>query len=331
MAQMAESASPVVQQACLCESKRQTDARDGVESVLQRRPNGFTPAVAPPIVHDIPTSSGRPLADPVRCDMEPQLQPDLSRIRIDTGERSAQSARAVSAGASTVGQQIAFGAGQYQSAPPVVGGAGPPAPAVPSATGLGTGSVSASVSGITFTATGTFSPCSACNDGLEVIQVFWGTQRTDGVQVGTYQTVFPPLAATFDSFVDGGRHSPGGAVYSGNHPYYIGRPDLPKSYGYNPGMGGAGSVSGCTARPADTPGAVALHKEAYFETAFVCLDHGGSGKDTVMNAIQWGFTDFGTVKKAHPRTFASGPTNNSSPSSEFEKTLKADYPSYSHT
>lgn len=216
---------------------------------------------------------------------------------------------------------------QGSSAPPVPSPAQAPS-AAPTASGLGAGAVSANLSGLTFSASGDFSPCPDCLDGLEAIQVFWGTRRNDGVQVGQFQTVFPPLAATYDSFVDGGRNSPGGATYSGENPYYIGRPDLPGSYGYNPSMGSAGSVSGCVASPFDAPGAAALHQEAYFETAFVCLNFRGSGQDEITKSVQWGFDQLGTVPKAHPRTTDPGPIVRGSPSAEFGNTLRADYPAY---
>lgn len=197
--------------------------------------------------------------------------------------------------------------------------------------GLGSATPSVSWSGLNFSATGTFTPCTDCRDGLEAIQVFWGTRRTDGVQVGTFQRSFPPLTAVYDSFVDGGLNSPGGATYSGNHPYYIGRPDLPASYGYNSAQGSAGSVSGCTAAPSDAPGAAALHQEAYFETVFVCLNYAGTGKDKLMNAVKWGFNNLGAQHKASPYSSSTSALVSSSPSSEFEATLQADYPAYSHT
>ena len=130
--------------------------------------------------------------------------------------------------------------------------------------------------------------------------------------------------------VDGGRLSPGGATYSGNHPYYIGRSDLPASYGYNPAMGSAGSVSGCTVAPSDVPGAVRLHREAYFETVLVCLNHLGSGKDKLMDSIKWGFSDFGATHRAGPTNPATSAQISSAPSADFENTLKNDYPAYSH-
>jgi hypothetical protein len=164
------------------------------------------------------------------------------------------------------------------------------------------------------------------------MQVFWGTRRTDGVQVGTHQTTFPPSATTYDSFVDGGANSPGGAVYTGNHPYYIGRADLPASYGYQSSQNSAGSVSGCTVNPVDTPGAATLHQDAYFETAFVCLNHQSTGKDKLLESFSWGFTGLGTTFQATPTLAAGGSyVTHNSPTAKFEDTLSADYPGYSHT
>src|SRR5207302_6010596 len=157
---------------------------------------------------------------------------------------------------------------------------------------------------------------------LEGVQVFGGTRRTDGVQVGTFTTVFPPLAAVYDSFVDGGRNSPGGAVYSGDHPYYIGRPDLPARYGYVGGQGSAGTVAGCVANPVDVPAAATLHDQAFFETAIVCLNYKGSGSDKLLESFKWGFVDRGATYKPNPRTGqTSGLDKYSAPTSEFKETL----------
>jgi hypothetical protein len=215
----------------------------------------------------------------------------------------------------------------YQ-APGDAGTPAPPAPA-PAAAGLGTGAISGGVKGLTMNVTGKFTPCTDCKDGLEVIQVFWGTRRTDGVKVGKTTTTFPPLAADYDTFVDGGKNSPGGAVYTGDHPYYIGRPDLPKSYGYVGGQGSAGSVSGCSANPTDAPGAAALHQEAYFETVFACLNFQGGGKDKLIDSFQWGFTGLGKTFKPSPYSSATDIVKNSTPTAKFLATLKADYSGYS--
>lgn len=81
---------------------------------LQRREadNGGT-RTAPPIVHEVLRSSGRPLDESTRTLLEPRLGHDFSRVRVHTDSQAAESTRAVGALAYTVGQDIAFGAGQY--------------------------------------------------------------------------------------------------------------------------------------------------------------------------------------------------------------------------
>ncbi len=188
--------------------------------------------------------------------------------------------------------------------------------------------VTGGVSGLTMSVTSKTPGC-ACADGLEAIQVFWGTPRTDGVVVGKKSVT--RHGKTWHTFVDGGLNSPGGAVYNG-FPFYMGRSDLPATYGYNAAQGSAGSTSGCDITVTDTPGAVRIHDEAYFETAIMCLG-AGSGLDTVLDVFKWGFTAKGTKYKTSPGTGgkASGLETYSATSADFEATLKSDYPSYSHS
>jgi hypothetical protein len=271
------------------------------------------------LAHTIQQGPGvQALSDPLLVSM-----PD------DPAEREAEAAaRDVVEGRSV--SSLTTSGGQLSRQPDGGAPAAPP-PAAPAAATRPSGSISGGVSGITMNVTGDYTPCAACGDGLEAIQVFWGTRRTDGVQVGVHQTVFPPLAATFDSFVDGGLNSPGGATYSGNHPYYIGRPSLPASYGYNTAMGSAGSVTGCVDNPQDVPGAARLHDQAYFETAFVCLNFNGSGSDKLLDSFQWGFTGRGTTFKPSPYSSQTAIVNLSAPSAKFQETLRADYSGYSFT
>jgi Domain of unknown function (DUF4157) len=69
---------------------------------------------APPIVHEVLRSSGRPIDDATRATFEPRLGFDFSKIRIYADERAAESARSVGALAYTVGPNVVFGRGQYQ-------------------------------------------------------------------------------------------------------------------------------------------------------------------------------------------------------------------------
>ncbi len=89
---------------------------------LQRRAVGQGPDVAPPIVHDVLRSPGRPLDETTRGFMESRFNHDFSGVRVHTDGRAAESARAVNALAYTVGNHVAFGAGQY--VPETSGGRG---------------------------------------------------------------------------------------------------------------------------------------------------------------------------------------------------------------
>lgn len=68
----------------------------------------------PPIVTEVlRAGNGRPLDDDVRAAMESDFGYDLSRVRIHTDSRAAESAEAISALAYTAGQDIVFGPGRY--------------------------------------------------------------------------------------------------------------------------------------------------------------------------------------------------------------------------
>ncbi|HSE15793.1 MAG TPA: DUF4157 domain-containing protein [Pyrinomonadaceae bacterium] len=77
---------------------------------------GEKPKGLPSIVHDVLSTSGRPLDAGTRAWMEPRFNHDFSGVRVHTDEQAAQSARAVNALAYTVGRDVVFGAGQYAPA-----------------------------------------------------------------------------------------------------------------------------------------------------------------------------------------------------------------------
>ena len=126
--QQAKSAAPtkrgaVLQRACAC-GKHTTDQNGECTECrkkrlgLQRRAIGRGPDVAPPIVHDVLRSPGRPLDDETRGFMESRFGHDFSGVRVHTDGRAAQSAQAVNALAYTVGNHVAFDAGQYAPGTP---------------------------------------------------------------------------------------------------------------------------------------------------------------------------------------------------------------------
>lgn len=70
----------------------------------------------PPIVNDVLRSEGRPLDQSTRVFMEDRFGHDFSKVRVHADRLAANSALAVNAHAYTVGSQIVFGAGRYNSA-----------------------------------------------------------------------------------------------------------------------------------------------------------------------------------------------------------------------
>jgi Domain of unknown function (DUF4157) len=68
---------------------------------------------APPIVHQVLNSPGRPLDASTRSFMEPRFGHDFGRVRVHADMQAARSARAVNALAYTVGSDLVFAQGQY--------------------------------------------------------------------------------------------------------------------------------------------------------------------------------------------------------------------------
>jgi hypothetical protein len=83
------------------------------EAALHRQVTGAGPVAAPMIVRDVLSSPSQPLDQSTRAFMELRFGHDFSKVRVHTGERAAESVRAVNAHAYTVGPHIVFGARQY--------------------------------------------------------------------------------------------------------------------------------------------------------------------------------------------------------------------------
>lgn len=100
-------AASSVQRTCTC-------GKPGGESGMCEGCEGSSVATtAPPIVHEVVRSSGRPLDAAVRSFMEPRFGHDFSGVRVHTDSNAAQSASSVNALAYTVGRDIVFNSGQY--------------------------------------------------------------------------------------------------------------------------------------------------------------------------------------------------------------------------
>jgi hypothetical protein len=185
-----------------------------------------------------------------------------------------------------------------------------------------------SLSGLTLDVT--FSVSATPAAGLQVIQTFMGTRRSDGVQVGTYS--WKSGATTWDAFVDGGKNSPyvtlgGNSPAHPTEPYYLTPAEVASQVTWSKDHG--------TVRVYDVPGAVAMHDQAHFETAIVGLDHGGSKQDKVLKAFKWGWSGKGTTPDVSKGTqiagHPSGISVSSGVSAGFTNIVKHDYPKYTFT
>ena len=72
-----------------------------------------TPAVAPPVVHEVLRSPGQALDAPTASFFGSRYGHDFSQVRVHADEKAADSARSVQASAYAVGHQIVFGNKQY--------------------------------------------------------------------------------------------------------------------------------------------------------------------------------------------------------------------------
>jgi hypothetical protein len=114
----AASAPPALRR-CACGGSCPS-CRHDKEDALHRHDAGGagSPGFAPPIVHDVLSSPGRPLAAPVRASMEARFGADFGGVRVHDDSRAAESARAVEAHAYAVGRDVVFGAGRYAPGTP---------------------------------------------------------------------------------------------------------------------------------------------------------------------------------------------------------------------
>ena len=202
------------------------------------------------------------------------------------------------------------------------------APSLASSIPFKTTGTSGGLAGLTLDVT--FSVTSTPADSLQAIQTFMGTRRSDGVQVGTYSWRWH--GKTWDAFVDGGKNSPyvtmgGNSPAHPSKPYYLTPGEVASQVVFSTDHG--------TIRIFDRPGAVALHDEAYFETAVVAVNYRGTGKDKILKAFKWGWTGKGTKSVIGKGTKIGGASSGilvrSNVSPEFRNIVRHDYPKYSYT
>jgi hypothetical protein len=81
--------------------------------VQRQTANNVETKAIPPIVHQALRSPGQPLDPGTRAFVERSFERDFSRVRVHTGARAAESARAVNAAAYTLGDDVVFASGHY--------------------------------------------------------------------------------------------------------------------------------------------------------------------------------------------------------------------------
>jgi outer membrane protein OmpA-like peptidoglycan-associated protein len=108
----------ILRRKCACEGSATPCAECGADdrqATLRRRAaSDDGPGAAPPIVHDVLRSPGRPLDGETRRYFEPRFGHDFSKVRVHTDQQAAASARSVNAVAYAVGNDIAFESGRYR-------------------------------------------------------------------------------------------------------------------------------------------------------------------------------------------------------------------------
>ena len=105
---IAEQITPLIQ--------RQVDPEEGEEEPIQAKGNSPSTAVATPSIESSINSlkgSGQPLPESVRNYFEPRFGYDFSGVRVHTGVKANDTARAVNSRALTFGKNIVFNRGSY--------------------------------------------------------------------------------------------------------------------------------------------------------------------------------------------------------------------------
>lgn len=107
--------SGLIQRQCACGPAGECAECRSKPLSLQRRESSHSPVPAiPPVVHEALNWPGQPLDPTTRAFVEPRFGHDFSQVRVHTDAKAVESARSINALAYTVGQDIVFGAGQYQ-------------------------------------------------------------------------------------------------------------------------------------------------------------------------------------------------------------------------
>lgn len=107
-------AAPVLRRKCGCGTHTHGERECAECSKVRRTASDHAaPSQAPPIVHDVIGSAGRPLDADTRRWMEPRFGADFGHVRIHDDSRAAESARSVGALAYAAGSHLVFDHQQF--------------------------------------------------------------------------------------------------------------------------------------------------------------------------------------------------------------------------
>ena len=110
------AAEPVLRRKCACEGAGNScESCEAEKKKLTCKATGaVAPVEAPPIVHDVLRSPGRPLDASARNFLESRFGYDFSRVRIHTEESAEASARAINARAYSMNSHLVFAKDEYR-------------------------------------------------------------------------------------------------------------------------------------------------------------------------------------------------------------------------
>jgi len=115
---LAPTARNVVQRKCGCSNDKPACDKCKKKQLSLKRSDGVsssnTSSEIPSSVHEVLSGAGQPLDNASRTFMEPRFGYDFGQVRVHANSAAARSARELSALAFTVGNHIAFAAGQYR-------------------------------------------------------------------------------------------------------------------------------------------------------------------------------------------------------------------------
>jgi hypothetical protein len=78
----------------------------------------------------------------------------------------------------------------------------------------------------------------------------------------------------------------------------------------------------------DDVGAAFGHQQIYLEAAGICIGHLGSGHDSVLGVLRYGWTDWGDIATPEPGADPGPPIAVDNVSAMFRAIVNTDYPQY---